>query len=170
VASLIINLDLLWNPAVLEHRIARVHRLGQKNNVQVINFVSADTSEELMLTKLNFKSSMFEGILDDGSESIFMEDSKFDKLMQTVQEFDATAPSSILSHEESSPEELVSQSIHLLSAFARTLSSPEATEKFVDALIETDKDTGKVSLKRPVPDRDSVIQVMSIIGKFYISR
>jgi len=225
VASLIINLDLPWNPAVLEQRIARVHRMGQKNNVQVINFVSADTIEEQMLTKLNFKSSMFEGILDDGSDSIFLEDSKFDKLMQTVQEFaatgmetgetatsavgadeierpdpmqkdnvtgslmsetlipdidteqekettgiTATAPSSILSREESSPEELVSQSIHLLSAFARTLSSPEATEKLVDSLIETDKDTGKVSLKIPVPDRDSVVQVMSVIGKLFISR
>ncbi len=30
VASLIINLDLPWNPAVLEQRIARIYRIGQK--------------------------------------------------------------------------------------------------------------------------------------------
>ena len=86
-ASLVINLDLPWNPAVLEQRIARIHRMGQKNNIQVINFVSADTIEEQMLTKLNFKSSMFEGVLDDGADSIFLENSKFDKLMQSIQEF-----------------------------------------------------------------------------------
>ncbi|MBK5195662.1 MAG: DEAD/DEAH box helicase [Proteiniphilum sp.] len=222
VASLIINLDLPWNPAVLEQRIARVHRMGQKNNVQVINFVSADTIEEQMLTKLNFKSSMFEGILDNGSDSIFLEDSKFDKMMQTVQEFAATGmeegktstsavganeierpdpvqkenvtdsltsetaipdidtepeeetngitgstPTPPLSHEEASPEQLISQSIHLLSAFARTLSSPEATEKLVDSLVETDKETGKTSLKIPVTDRSSVVQVMNVIGKLF---
>lgn len=89
-ASLVVNLDLPWNPAVLEQRIARIHRMGQKKKVQVINFVSVGTIEEEMLTKLNFKSSMFEGILDGGADSIFLEESKFDKLMQSVQEFAAT--------------------------------------------------------------------------------
>lgn len=231
-ASLIINLDLPWNPAVLEQRIARIHRMGQKNNVQVINFVSVNTIEEQMLTKLNFKSSMFEGILDDGSDSIFLEESKFDKLMQTVQEFaaigpeaDGTAPMASIptstvsvdeiekldplqkneatdplkqktgipdtdndreeeevvvaetagetipsfpssaTHTDLSPEQLISQSIHLLSTFARTLSSPEATGKLVDSLFETDGKTGKASLKIPVPDRDTVVEGLAIIGK-----
>ena len=85
-ASIIINLDLPWNPAVLEQRIARIHRMGQKRNIQVINFVSSNTIEEQMLTTLNFKSSMFEGVLDNGEDSIFLEDSKFNKLMHTVEE------------------------------------------------------------------------------------
>ena len=44
-AATIINLDLPWNPAVLEQRIARIYRLGQQRNVQVINLVSAGTFE-----------------------------------------------------------------------------------------------------------------------------
>ena len=49
VASTIINLDLPWNPAVLEQRIARIFRLGQQRPVQVINLVSAHTIEEDMI-------------------------------------------------------------------------------------------------------------------------
>jgi SNF2 family DNA or RNA helicase len=36
----VINVDLPWNPAVLEQRIARAHRTGQKNPVQVYVLVT----------------------------------------------------------------------------------------------------------------------------------
>ncbi|MDR1121459.1 MAG: DEAD/DEAH box helicase [Dysgonamonadaceae bacterium] len=91
-ASLLINLDLPWNPAVLEQRIARIHRMGQKQNVQIINLVSIGTIEEQLLTTLNFKSSMFEGVLDDGADTVFLEESKFSKLMDTVETLTKDAP------------------------------------------------------------------------------
>ncbi len=86
-ASTIINLDLPWNPAVLEQRIARIYRLGQQRNVQVINLVSANTIEEQMLDKLRFKSAMFEGVLDNGQDTIFLgEGSKLSQMMDTLGE------------------------------------------------------------------------------------
>ena len=39
-AATVINMDQPWNPAVLEQRIARVHRMGQQKNVQVVNFIA----------------------------------------------------------------------------------------------------------------------------------
>ncbi|NJO91976.1 MAG: DEAD/DEAH box helicase [Chloroflexia bacterium] len=36
-ASILINLDIPWNPAVLEQRIARIYRLDEKRNVSIIN-------------------------------------------------------------------------------------------------------------------------------------
>src|SRR5581483_9035834 len=51
-ASTVINMDLPWNPAVLEQRIGRVHRMGQRRPVQVINFVAKGTIEEGMLSVL----------------------------------------------------------------------------------------------------------------------
>ncbi len=48
-ASVVLNMDLPWNPAVLEQRIGRVHRLGQRQPVRVVNFVSQGTIEEGML-------------------------------------------------------------------------------------------------------------------------
>lgn len=83
-ASIIINMDLPWNPAVLEQRIARIYRLGQQKNIQVINMVSANTFEEEMLGKLKFKSSLFEGVLDGGEDTIFATDSKFKKMMEEL--------------------------------------------------------------------------------------
>jgi SNF2 family DNA or RNA helicase len=46
---------LPWNPAVLEQRIGRVHRLGQRGPVQVVNLVAQGTIEESMLSLLGFK-------------------------------------------------------------------------------------------------------------------
>jgi SNF2 family DNA or RNA helicase len=39
-AATVVNMDLPWNPAVLEQRIGRVYRLGQRKSVQVVNFVA----------------------------------------------------------------------------------------------------------------------------------
>jgi len=85
-ASILINLDIPWNPAVLEQRIGRVHRMGQKRNVSVINMVAAQTIEHRMLSVLAFKSSMAAGILDGGDDAIFLGESRFNKFMETVGE------------------------------------------------------------------------------------
>ncbi len=47
-ASHVVNLDLPWNPAVLAQRIARVHRLGQREAVNVVLLVSEGSFEERM--------------------------------------------------------------------------------------------------------------------------
>ena len=65
-ASILVNLDLPWNPALLEQRIGRIHRLGQSRPVRIINFVAKGTIEEGMLAVLAFKRSLSAGILDGG--------------------------------------------------------------------------------------------------------
>src|SRR5260370_3053573 len=45
-ANTVINVDLPWNPAVLEQRIAHAHRMGQKSPVQVYLLVTEGTIEE----------------------------------------------------------------------------------------------------------------------------
>lgn len=90
VASVLVNLDLPWNPAVLEQRIARIYRIGQTKSVQVFNMVAERTIEERMLSTLNFTSNMSEGILDNGTDAVFMEESKFNRLMETVEEVTAS--------------------------------------------------------------------------------
>lgn len=84
VASTLINMDLPWNPAVLEQRIARIFRLGQEKPVQIINLVSKGSIEEGMINKLRFKKSMLEGVLDGGADTVFVDESKFKKLMDDL--------------------------------------------------------------------------------------
>lgn len=216
VASILINLDLPWNPAVLEQRIARIYRIGQKRNIQVINLVASQTIEERMLSTLNFKTSLFEGILDNGEDTIFLEDSKFDKIMDSIkvvadssemandtgtdgsnidladkeEKVEKTADKEVItelleSQEEEQvlqqepkervkstvneieehPEQLVQQGLSFLSGLARTLSSPEATQKLVDSIIEEDKETGQTTLRIPVPDKESVTGILNLFGK-----
>ena len=83
-ASVIINLDLPWNPAVLEQRIGRVYRLGQQKAVRVLNFISKGTIEERILGIIGIKQSLFAGVLDGGEDRIVLDDKKFKKLMDTV--------------------------------------------------------------------------------------
>ena len=68
-ANTVINVDLPWNPAVLEQRIARTHRMGQKRSVQVFLLVTADTLEENLLTTLSAKHELSLAVLDPDAET-----------------------------------------------------------------------------------------------------
>ncbi len=83
-ASVIINVDLPWNPAVLEQRIARIWRIGQQRNIQVINLIAKGTIEEGMIGKLRFKSAMALGALDGGEDTIYLDDDKFSTIVETI--------------------------------------------------------------------------------------
>ncbi len=89
-ASLLINLDIPWNPAVLEQRIGRIYRLGQKRNVSIINLVATGTIEHRMLDVLKFKSSLAGGVLDGGEDSIFLGDDRFKQFMNSVEQLTET--------------------------------------------------------------------------------
>ncbi len=66
-ADTVINVDLPWNPAVLEQRIARAHRMGQKRPVQVYLLVTEGTIEEGLLGTLSAKQDLFLAALDPGA-------------------------------------------------------------------------------------------------------
>jgi len=84
--SVVINMDIPWNPAILEQRIGRVHRIGQRNTVRVINFVTAGSIEERILGLLKFKKSLFTGALDsDGEDVVMVGESQFKRFMKSVE-------------------------------------------------------------------------------------
>ncbi|HEC97204.1 MAG TPA: DEAD/DEAH box helicase [Nitrospirae bacterium] len=84
--SVVINMDIPWNPAVLEQRIGRVHRLGQHKNVRAINFITKSSIEERILDLLKFKKSLFAGALDkDGKDIVMVGESQLKKFMQSVE-------------------------------------------------------------------------------------
>jgi superfamily II DNA or RNA helicase len=104
-ASVVINMDQPWNPAVLEQRIARVHRLGQKDNVRVVNFVAQGTIEHGMLDVLAFKKSVFSGVLDGGEDEVFLGGTKLKKFMDTVDNVTGNIPESMPAQAEEPPPE-----------------------------------------------------------------
>ena len=105
VADIVINLDIPWNPAKLEQRIARAWRKHQKRPVQVINLVSENTIEHRMLGLLEQKRYLASGVLDGKGESTmalpsgraaFLE--RIDTLMSGETKKSRTPPTDPLDH------------------------------------------------------------------------
>jgi superfamily II DNA or RNA helicase len=66
-ADTVVNVDLPWNPAVLEQRIGRVHRMGQRRPVQVYLLITEGTIEENLLATLDRKQELALAALDPDS-------------------------------------------------------------------------------------------------------
>ncbi len=69
-SSCCICLELPWNPAVLEQRIGRVHRLGQKTPVEVYRLVAQGSIEERISLLVGDKKALFDGLFDGGSDEV----------------------------------------------------------------------------------------------------
>ncbi|CAK0781701.1 Helicase [Gammaproteobacteria bacterium] len=63
-AAVLVNMDVPWNPAILDQRIARIHRLGQKRTVQIVNLISAPSYEEQVLALIQGKRHLFDNVVD----------------------------------------------------------------------------------------------------------
>jgi len=70
-ASACMNIELPWNPAVLEQRIGRIHRLGQRRPIDVYNLVSEPGIEsriaDIVGSKKAFFTGLFDGATDEGT-------------------------------------------------------------------------------------------------------
>jgi SNF2 family DNA or RNA helicase len=61
----LINYDLPWNPMRIEQRIGRIHRLGQKQQVNIFNLSATNTIEAYVLDLLARKIRMFELVIGE---------------------------------------------------------------------------------------------------------
>ena len=63
-ADVVILVDLWWNPAVEEQAIARAHRMGQKNTVEVIRLITQGTIEEKIMEIQERKKDLIANVLE----------------------------------------------------------------------------------------------------------
>jgi SNF2 family DNA or RNA helicase len=73
-ADTVILYDLWWNPAVEEQAADRAHRMGQKNQVQVIKLIARGTIEEKMNELQDKKRNMIEEIIEEKSSVALTEE------------------------------------------------------------------------------------------------
>ncbi len=92
VADTVVNLELPWNPAVLEQRIARVHRMGQKRPVRVVNFVTRGTVEERVLQTLKAKQELFTELFEGDEDEIAFTGPGAGRFLAAVQQLLKDAP------------------------------------------------------------------------------
>lgn len=69
-ANCVINLELPWNPAVLEQRIGRIYRLGQPLPIDVYNLVCEEGIESRIADLVGSKQAFFKGLFDGDSDSV----------------------------------------------------------------------------------------------------
>jgi superfamily II DNA or RNA helicase len=72
-ASVVVNLEVPWNPAVLEQRVGRVHRIGQRHGVRVVHFVTRGAIEERVRQVVEAKRALFEGLLVEDADRVVLD-------------------------------------------------------------------------------------------------
>jgi len=65
-ADMVIHFDPWWNPAVEDQATDRAYRLGQRNNVQVLKFITKDTIEEKIYQLQEKKKSLIDQMIQPG--------------------------------------------------------------------------------------------------------
>ena len=151
-ASIIINLDLPWNPAILEQRVGRIYRIGQEMPIQVLSLVSKGSIEEKMIERLRFKRSMFEGALDGGDDTIFLSEERFKGFMSEIAQTLSASPAKTggqVPFEEKPMQEDVPSGedagknvpsedtiITFLGSLRDILQSPEKAKRLADAITQ----------------------------------
>ena len=199
-ASAVVNLDQPWNPAVLEQRIGRVHRLGQHRPVRVVDFIAQGTIEEGMLSLLAFKKSMFAGVLDAGQDEVFMGGTRLKKFMESVEKATGSIPASMPQQPEHVPAErsetveempdprpsshapkpitepgwsdLLTAALSFLEKLSQTFGAggPHASGGLPSSLVARDDATGQSYLKLPLPDEGTMRKIVDLLSVFTAGR
>lgn len=196
-ANTVINIDLPWNPAVLEQRIARAHRMGQKNPVDVYLMVTEDTIEERMLETLSAKHDLALAALDSESTTTMVElhsgmeelKKRLEKLigpqsvapldasMQREAEQQAAQTSQALAERRdkvaSAGGELLGAALNLVGQLVANEDEPnpqfvEQIERGLTGCSESQAD-GRLSLRLDLPDRDSLNKLAKNLASLLVA-
>ena len=91
-ASAVVNFEPPWNPARLEQRIGRVHRLGQSRPVHVVHMLTTDSIEERVWETMRLKKSLFAGVFDSPTGEVSFAKLGRKTVFQAVKEIFANQP------------------------------------------------------------------------------
>ena len=87
--SAVVNFEPPWNPARLEQRIGRVHRLGQAHPVHAVHLLTKDSIEDRVWETLKLKKSLFAGVFDSPTGEVSFAALGKKSILQAVKEISA---------------------------------------------------------------------------------
>jgi hypothetical protein len=123
-ATVLINLDMPWNPAVLDQRIARIHRLGQKQNVQIFLLLAEDSYEQQVAKLVKGKRDLFDNVISPEASEDVVGVSK--KMLQTL--IDDLAGVEPVTVEDKAPPKPLEVSVQVGDEQAQAVKKPGAVE------------------------------------------
>jgi superfamily II DNA/RNA helicase len=192
-ANTVINVDLPWNPAVLEQRIARAHRMGQQQPVQVFLLVTEQTIEERLLGTLSAKHELALAALDTESDVSEVElRSGITELKQRLQRLLGEQPAAPIDASQqraveaetrdiaarrdkvaAAGGELLGAALNLVSELVQDGSPPDSgtvdlIRSGLDGCVERAAD-GRPQLRFTLPDDDSLNGLATTLAKLLVA-
>jgi SNF2 family DNA or RNA helicase len=194
-ANTVINVDLPWNPAVLEQRIGRAHRMGQKRPVQVFVLVTEGTIEENLLATLSAKHDLARAALDVESDLDVVDmASGIEELKNRLEVLLGAKPEAPLDESERARQEETARAMvqqekisvaggqllgaafsflgEMLPEQAETDESRQMTELLRGRLTEClqQDEQGQYQLKVTLPDASAIDNLASSLGRLLAPR
>lgn len=172
-ASAVINFEPPWNPARLEQRIGRVHRLGQLRPVTVIHMLTDDSIEERVWETLKLKKSLFAGVFDSPTGEVSFAKLGRKSVLQAVKEIFAEQtqrPKPIVEPEPPKPEplsEVAKAASGLIEAgvhFVESMTKAGRVEDVLSGLIRRDAKTNQATLSIPLPASISQQRILAALS------
>jgi len=126
-ASVLINMDMPWNPAVLDQRIARIHRLGQQQKVQIFLLLAEDSYEQRVASLVKGKRDLFDNVVNPEAEEDVVGISK--KMLETLVD-DLASPSAAVNEEAPElPADAVQPLANVETAVGTCRTSPDCRRR-----------------------------------------
>jgi len=169
-ASAVVNFEPPWNPARLEQRIGRVHRLGQSRSVHVIHLLTTGSIEERVWETLQRKKSLFAGVFDSPTAEVSFaalgRKSGLEAMKEVVADrpqpekpkpviAQVTPPAPPPARVEAPPDNVGKAAAGLLEAgikFLESMTSDRPLEQVLSGLISRDPGTNRPVLSIPLPE------------------
>jgi len=98
-ASAVINVEPPWNPARLEQRIARVHRMGQVRPVLAIHLLTENSIEERVWETIRLKKELFNDLFDGAGSEVSFEKLGRRSMIETLKEIAPDSDSPVFAPE-----------------------------------------------------------------------
>jgi SNF2 family DNA or RNA helicase len=164
-ASAVVNFEPPWNPARLEQRIGRVHRLGQSRSVHVIHLLTTGSIEERVWETMQRKKSLFAGVFDSPTDEVSFAALGRKSGLEAMKEVVADRPQpekpkpviapAPPARVETPPDTLGKAAAGLLEAgikFLESMTSDRPLDQVLSGLISRDPGTNRPVLSIPLPE------------------
>jgi SNF2 family DNA or RNA helicase len=180
-ASCVVIVEIPWNPAVLNQRVGRAHRLGQQRPVRVFNLLARGTIEEHIWDLLAFKQDLFAGVFDGASNQVVMRPRGQNRFLSAVDDLLKKDPSLVSPEapvhapEKAAPlalpapapapelsaaaDQVAAPLVDFLGAMARALlgsAGPSAAASPLPLRVTREEGTGQPLLALSLADREKV--------------
>jgi SNF2 family DNA or RNA helicase len=125
-ADTVIHLEPPWNPAIVEQRVGRVHRMGQERPVTVVSLVTRSSIEERIVQVMQQKRALFAGLFASDSDEIDFAALGQPAFVDSVRDIVGEEPAATSPDASLARAKLAASSVQFLEALGEVLATEPA--------------------------------------------